>query len=201
MGGTTTLNGADTRDPAQGWRNIAGQDRLQPVTRNAEVHMHRAALAVIVGLALATVPLRAQGPVRVGVAAGLTTGQGRGAGWHAQASAEAALPVERLGLRADFSYHSVRRGEMANALEVPSVALGVTLALPRLGPVAPYAVGGPGWYRDDLGSGAEWHFGVHAGAGLALCVGRAELFGEVRAHVIKDGVDTRLVPLSLGLRF
>jgi hypothetical protein len=161
--------------------------------------MRRTALAVLVGLALAPTPLLAQAPLRFGVAAGVTGARGYGAGWHAQASAE--LPLPRFGLRADLGYHSVPRGKMPERLDVPSVALGLTLALPRLGPVAPYAVGGPGWYRNDLGSGAEWHFGLHAGGGLALRLGRAELFGEARAHVIRDGVNTRLTPLSLGLRF
>jgi hypothetical protein len=163
--------------------------------------MRRTALAVLVGLWLAPAPLLAQAPVRFGLAAGVTEARNYGAGWHAQASVEAALPLPRLGLRADFGYQSVARGKMPARLDVPSLTLGLTLALPRLGPVAPYAVGGPGWYRDDLGSGAEWHFGLHAGAGLALRVGRAELFGEARVHVIRDGVNTRLAPLSLGLRF
>jgi hypothetical protein len=163
--------------------------------------MRRIAVAVVLSLLFFSVPLLGQGPVRIGLAAGVTAARNYGAGWHAQASAETALPLSGFGLRADLGYHVVQRGEMPTRLEVPSLALGLTLALPRLGPVAPYAVAGPGWYRDDLGSGAEWHFGLHAGGGLALRLGRAEVFAEGRAHVIKDGVNTRLVPLSLGLRF
>jgi Outer membrane protein beta-barrel domain len=170
-----------------------------------EVSMHRAAL--VIALALAPVVLSAQAPVRLGLAGGVTTARNYEAGWHVQGSAGLALPVPRLGLRADLSYHSVSRGEiwrgagLSERMTVPSAALGLTLALPRLGPVAPYAVGGPGWYRNDLGGGTEWHFGLHAGAGAAWRLGRAGVFAEARAHRIADGVNTRLIPLSLGLRF
>src|SRR3712207_3377378 len=125
---------------------------------------------VVLALSLAPVALSAQAPVRLGLAGGVTTARNYDAGWHVQGSAGLALPVQPLGLRADLSYHSVTRGEIwrelsGRRLTVPSAAVGLTLALPRLGTFAPYAIGGPGWYRDDLGGGAEWHFGWHAGAG------------------------------------
>jgi hypothetical protein len=167
--------------------------------------MRRAAL--VIALALAPVTLSAQAPVRLGLAGGVTTARSYDAGWHVQGSAGLALPAPRLGLRADLSYYSVSRGEawrgsgLPDRFTVPSAALGLTLALPRLGAVAPYAVGGPGWYRDDLGGGAEWHFGWHAGGGVAWRLGRAAIFAEARAHYVADGGRTRLVPLSLGLRF
>ncbi len=45
------------------------------------------------------------------------------------------------------------------------------------------------------------HFGWHAGAGAAWRLGRAALFAEARVHHVADGGRTRLLPLSLGLRF
>jgi hypothetical protein len=166
--------------------------------------MHRALF--LIALVLVPAALSAQAPLRLGLAAGVTGARGYGAGWHVQGNADLALPVSRLGLRADLAYHSVSRastwgGVFARRFEVPSATLGLTLALPKLGPVSPYAVGGPGWYRDDLGGGAEWHFGWHAGGGAAARLWRATFFVEARGHFIADGVFTRLVPVSLGVRF
>jgi Outer membrane protein beta-barrel domain len=162
--------------------------------------------ALVIALAIAPAVLGAQAPTRFGIAAGPTAARGYGVGWHVQGTAELPLPVRRLGLRGDLGYHSVARpntwdGLFARRFDVPTAALGLTLALPRLGPVSPYAVGGPGWYRDDLGGGAEWHFGWHAGAGAASRLWHATFFVEARAHSIADGVFTRLIPVSLGIRF
>src|SRR3712207_9286393 len=97
---------------------------------------------VVLALSLAPIVLSAQAPVRLGLAGGVTTARNYDAGWHVQGSAELALPLPRLGLRADLSYHSVSRGEvwrgaaLAERFTVLSAALGLTLALPRLGGLA-----------------------------------------------------------------
>ena len=78
------------------------------------------------------------------------------------------------------------------------------------GTVRPYLLAGVGIYRhklygDDVSSAlddAKNDFGLSAGLGLNVQVGRVGLFGEGRFHnVLADGPDLQYVPVTLGVRF
>jgi hypothetical protein len=124
------------------------------------------------------------------------------AGWHKWNSP--------IGVRLDVGYDrfSVKDNVLDNnGSSVNSWSgLGeVTLKIPQVLAVSPYAVAGGGIYRLS-GSGANststTKGGWNAGGGLTFGVGAAKLFLEARyVNVATEGEATKWVPISLGFQF
>lgn len=134
-----------------------------------------------------------------------------------------AWPARQLGVRADFAYARFPRqaDEFADVLSgylrylsaVGSVV--VALRDPERG-VAPYVLAGGGAYhvksadRVELGppfgtdarSGTVTRPGIAGGVGVRFPLGRALGTVEARVeHVLAEGPDLTLVPVTVGIRF
>jgi hypothetical protein len=129
------------------------------------------------------------------------------------------LPTGRnFGLRADGNYTQFCTtfcdeigGDLDVKYQVLNANLSGILDLPigTAGNVHPYLLAGAGIYRhrlhgDDVSSAADdavTDFGLSAGLGLNVQVGRIGLFAEGRFHdVLADGDDLQYVPVTLGVR-
>ena len=71
--------------------------------------------------------------------------------------------------------------------------------------IAPYAIGGVGYYRvssSATGTVASNHFGFNAGAGLDVPLSGFTTFIEARYNRISEsGVSTSFVPVTVGVMF
>ena len=129
------------------------------------------------------------------------------------------LPTgQNFGLRVDGDYTRFcttfcdeTGGDLDVKYQVLNANLSGILDLPvgTTGNVHPYLLAGAGIYRhrlhgDDVASAADdavTDFGLSAGLGLNVQVGRIGLFAEGRFHnVLADGDDLQYVPVTLGVR-
>lgn len=124
------------------------------------------------------------------------------AGWHKWNSP--------IGLRLDVGYDrfgvkSAVSGLASDNANIWSGLGEVTLKIPQVMAVSPYAVAGGGVYRlsgSGSGSSSETKGGWNVGGGITFGVGAAKLFLESRyMHVATEGEATKFVPVILGFQF
>jgi hypothetical protein len=164
-------------------------------------------------------PLKAQSPISLGVAGGVSLPEGDvdddvNTGWHALVAAELASPMHPWGLRLDVAYN---RFEFSNQLEaalggeghetVGSATLNFTYRLPKVTwPIQVYLLWGLGAYRTDcsLGPGCESRvrYGWNYGLGAKFFFLGFRNFIEIRGHRTKSRTDdVHYFPLTLGIMF
>ncbi|HXB27858.1 MAG TPA: hypothetical protein VNV25_24220 [Gemmatimonadaceae bacterium] len=148
--------------------------------------------------------------VGVGGGASIPTGNGGNTvktGFNGQAYALVQLPGF-LALRFNFGY---QKFEYQNVLNTPSGAQEILSGVGGLqinllhGPVRPYLTAGVGAF--DLSS--KINFGIDAGAGLAVTLGRVSAFAEGRVQnvytknggFIQGAKQIDVVPVTFGLAF
>ena len=123
------------------------------------------------------------------------------AGWHKWNSP--------IGIRLDVGYDrfSLKDNLLGGSGNVNAWSgLGqITLKIPQVMAVSPYAVAGGGLYRlsgSGSGSSSTTKGGWNAGGGLTFGVGAAKLFLEARyVSVATPGAATKWVPVTLGFQF
>ena len=168
---------------------------------------------VLVLVALAA-PARAQSPVSVGVAGGVSLpsgdfGDAANTGWHALGTIGVSTLMQPLGLRLDVAYNRFPEDAATPAgvkrvhFAVTSGTLNVTYRLPMTNsPLSPYVIAGLGAYHtscsDSLTCEGSTHFGWNGGLGLNIAALGLRPFLEARYHSTKD---LSFIPLTLGLRF
>ena len=181
-------------------------------------------IAIGIGLSISLVagplPLGAQRPVSVGVAAGVAMPFGTlrdeaNPGLRALATLDLALPEMPVSLRIDGSYDRFgfkstppgAAGSGTGALTITSgsisLALG-SLTTPRA--VAPYAIAGVGIHRIGCAGRSDCEvlerMGWNAGAGVRLGLFGLRGFIEARLHRVPGPVtDLDYVPLTVGVLF
>jgi hypothetical protein len=111
-----------------------------------------------------------------------------------------------IGLRADVGYDrfSFKSGFTGTNPNIWSGLGEVTLKIPQVMAVSPYAVAGGGFYRfNDDGTGSSTtKGGWNAGGGITFGMGAAKLFLESRyMHVNTPGKATTYYPVILGFSF
>lgn len=169
-----------------------------------------AVLPLAVFLALA-VPSVAEAQPRFLVAAGFTGPTGdlsetADAGYHGQVGLFVSIPTVPLGLRGDGFFHRLSAPDVAlEDTQVLGGTVSVVYELPGIG-LVPYFLAGIGAYQIEAGplgaatkasdNGFHGGFGVNVGAGTGVGA-----FAEIRYIQINgDGVTSRLIPLTFGLR-
>jgi len=166
-------------------------------------------------LAVVAPAVRAQRPITVGVAGGVSLPQGAfsdGAdtGWHGLGTLALGSPMQPLGLRLDGAYNQFGfKGTTASGARqsVTSGTLNVTYRLPAWRtPLSPYLIGGGGAYHLACSGGVRCDvatkFGWNAGLGAKLTGLGLRTFIEARFHsVVEPRSDLHYFPVTLGLLF
>lgn len=182
----------------------------------------------LVGLVLAggTSVARAQisSPLGFGVVGGITSPSGdlsdvTSSGWHAGAFLELKLPVVPIGFRLEGAWHQFgSKGNNSDSPRILAGTLDATYTLLPLPIIKPYLIGGVGEYNvrslpdpqplagstgfNGSGDITRSAFGINVGAGVRLQLPGFAAFVEARWHDIHtSGTRSRMVPVSIGLRF
>ena len=148
-------------------------------------------------------------------------------GFHVGALVERRLLASWLAVRAEAALHRIAQpagpvivpasgggvpaaSEDEDPMHVVIGALNAVVYAPVAGAVRPYAIGGIGVHRatghsrysvPPVGE-SDWKLGVSGGVGLAVPLRGVTPFVEARYHrMYATHVSTRLVPVSLGVRF
>ncbi|HTA74000.1 MAG TPA: hypothetical protein VK733_06995 [Gemmatimonadaceae bacterium] len=151
----------------------------------------------------------------VGGGATIPTGNGGNAvktGFNGQAYALIQLPGF-LALRFNFGYQKLEYNTTPGAQEILSGIGGLQINLLH-GPVRPYLTAGVGAFdlrgltdSSTTSTASKINFGIDAGAGLALALGRVSAFVEGRVQnvytkdggFIKSAKQINVVPVTFGL--
>lgn len=175
-------------------------------------------ILVMLGAVLVGAPLRAQRPVHLGLAGGLSLPQGDlgGAfesGWHVRGMALLSLPALPIGLRAEVSQERYSGGTAPQTLELRGGAVDLLLSLPAPAalPVRPYVLAGAGLYHAKTVSlepspgasfmGGGSHMAWNAGLGTSVDIGPLQAFVEARYQAVRLRPHARALPLTLGVMF
>lgn len=162
-------------------------------------------------------------PLGFGVVGGTTSPSGdlsdvTSSGWHAGAFLELKLPVVPIGFRLEGAWHQLgSKGNNSDSPRILAGTLDATYTLLPLPIIKPYLIGGVGEYNvraivnppivssTGFSGPAEVTrsaFGINVGAGVRLQLPGFAAFVEARWHDIHtSGTNSRMVPVSIGLRF
>lgn len=166
----------------------------------------------VLGLAL-LIPAAAQ--AQFGLAGGISFPQGDlddgvDSGWHLMGVFELAPAMLPVGLRIDGGYQDLpSEAEGAGAFDYQQIFVtgNAVLRMNTVG-LAPYLLGGVGFYRDrlDLENSnleTDWEndFGVNVGVGLDLPLGGFNTFVETRLHHITGDNSRQTIPVTFGIKF
>jgi hypothetical protein len=172
----------------------------------------RVAAGAVLGLVVTALPegLAAQRAVSLGVGGGVTTPQddleqSTDGGLHGMATLRVGVPVIPVHLRGDVMLGKLDGSPVGGGdFEFTHASVNVGYDILPLAVVNVYAIAGAGYYWTKLGGDAERDRsgGWNAGGGVRLNLGALRLFAEARYHSIDaDGVDVKLVPVTVGLMF
>ncbi|MGQ0714788.1 MAG: hypothetical protein ACT4PJ_13815 [Gemmatimonadaceae bacterium] len=161
--------------------------------------------------------LRAQRPVSLGLAGGVSIPsgelrEGADVGWHALATIVVSSLMQPLGLRVDVAYNRFAFSDDAPALgdeyqATGSATLNFTYRLPMTNsPMSPYLISGLGAYRTDCslptGCEASTRYGWNVGLGARLYLLGVRSFIEGRYHRTERGdTDVNYFPVTFGFLF
>jgi len=162
-----------------------------------------------------------QVPVSFGVGGGISIPTGSTSdvlktGWHGMALLRFKPAASPVGFQIDGMYHRLKFTDDFEALVGPGKtqiingSANIVFGFPVSEETRfrPYLIGGVGYYNfknkfdDGTDSESESDFGFNAGAGFDVSFGGGTFFVEGRFHnILTDGTDTKLIPVSVGLRF
>jgi hypothetical protein len=170
--------------------------------------------------AMAAGEASAQSPASFGIGGGVSipsgsTSDALSTGWHGIALVRYMPATVAVGFQIDGMYHRLGVEDGGLDLDLSTQIINGTANVVFAFPVSeetrfrPYLIGGGGIYNFDLKgddapstteSSTDW--GLNVGAGFDIGFGGGTLFLEGRFHnVFTDGDDTKLIPITLGIRF
>lgn len=176
-------------------------------------------VAVWCALVFPFASMRAQRPITVGVAGGVSMPEGElrdgvDVGWHALGTLWLTTLMQPLGLRLDIAYNRFAFSEEAQTSlgedghqDVGSATLNATYRLPMTNsPLSPYLISGLGAYRSecsvDPGCDATTRYGWNVGLGTKVYVLGFRSFLEARYHRTERGEnDVHFFPVTFGVLF
>lgn len=164
----------------------------------------------LVAALLCLVPASVHAQPRLIVGGGFSAPSGQIAdiadpGYHLRAGLQVAIPNLPLGLRADGDFHRMGAATAEfSRTEVLAGALSLAFTLPGVG-LQPYLLAGIGSYRTKSGPNGSpetvTDTGYHGGFGVVIGGSGMGAFAELRYVQIQSVSKTRLIPLTVGLRF
>jgi hypothetical protein len=178
-------------------------------------------VAVLTMMTLLTpsVSLRAQSPLSVGVAGGVSMPISSFSddvvpGWRALGTLAVGVPLLPLGLRLDAAYDrfSIDRALVgttpspSGARRIASFTVNGTYRLVPLPVISPYLIAGAGSYNVGCSGGISCEsgtsFGWNGGAGLKFGALGIHAFAEARYHHVNGNkTSVQFVPVTVGLMF
>lgn len=173
------------------------------------------AAALVAAIAVGAPAARAQSPIKLGIAGGLTlpmsdTKEAVENGYNGTVTLAFNAPLIPVGLRVDGMFNELKGKELGNLpnlpnLSVSSVNANLTFNLIPLPVVRVYAIGGVGYYRTEFKdfSDPRNDIGFNAGLGVRLGFLGPQVFAEGRYHRVNTGNDTHIdiVPVTIGVMF
>jgi hypothetical protein len=179
-------------------------------------------VALVVSLALATLPVVASAQVGFGAAAGASLpmgdfGKGTNTGYHAQVSVDVGVPLSPIGFRLDGTLdHFDASGSTSTnsaSARIAGAAANVLMGFGSVPLLGPYVIGGVGYYQlHSEGTFAGSSFstsqsepGGSIGVGMRFGLGGFGVFAETGYHFIKstgsNASATTFVPVMFGVSF
>jgi hypothetical protein len=160
----------------------------------------------------------AQTPVSFGIGGGITipagsTSDALKTGWHGIALVRFKPAASPVGFQIDGQYQRLSFDEALpdGHVQVINGTANAVFSFPVSEETRfrPYIIGGLGIYNSkakfDVGDDgeSETDFGFNAGAGFDISFGGGTFFAEGRFHnvFVSDVDDTKLIPISVGVRF
>jgi len=128
-------------------------------------------------------------------------------GYNVQGSATLSLPLFPVSFRADALFNQHPGDD--HGIRILGGNVNAVFSIPSVG-ITPYIIGGIGMYSSkatDEGDAEHDHesqtdTGFNIGAGVRLGLPGLAVFAEARLHSIStEGGSTRIVPVTLGVRF
>jgi opacity protein-like surface antigen len=173
--------------------------------------MYLQVLAAAVAAVVAS-STRAQGqtPARLGIAAGATApvsvyASDKRAGYHFGLLFDIPVPRTPLEFRIDGAFHEMRYSGNSTRDQILMASGNVVLAVPTGSFVAPYVLGGIGFYNSQrflvASTDRSTTRGWSAGGGVRFELTDATMFVEARYHRTSGDAGIRILPVSLGVFF
>jgi len=173
---------------------------------------------------LGTSDVRAQSPVSLGIAAGMTmplSDFNRNAvpGYRILGTMAVTVPIFPVGFRFDAAYDHFNVDDplpMSSAgpqgwKQLTSLTLSPTYRIPvPTTLVTPYLIAGAGAYSVSCGGQivceSDWHFGWNGGVGFRFGAYKVKLFAEARYNYVSasgdnQGGNVQYVPITIGAYF
>jgi hypothetical protein len=167
--------------------------------------------ALLIALALISLPAQAQRRASVGFAAGASVpvgdlGDGVSTGFHVLGTlAVSGTASSPLGFRVDGMYNSLSGKNSGPDVNVWTVNGNLVYAFPGGMTATPYIIAGAGWYNskaDESGAESSSDLGINAGIGARFALSGFSTFAEVRFHnIFSDPNSAQFIPLTFGILF
>jgi len=167
--------------------------------------------ALLIALALISLPAHAQRRASVGFAAGASVpvgdlGDGVSTGFHVLGTlAVSGTASSPLGFRVDGMYNSLSGKNSGPDVNVWTVNGNLVYAFPGGMTATPYIIAGAGWYSskaDESGAESSSDLGINAGIGARFALSGFSTFAEVRFHnIFSDPNSAQFIPLTFGILF
>lgn len=184
--------------------------------------VRRLSIALVAGLMVTAVAPVARAQVTLGLGGGPTLPTGNlsnvyGTGFNGLINLGLRAPAFPLGFRADALFDQLpvksATGFSGNT-QIYSLSANAILTTTGIPIVAPYLIGGVGYYNDHYhvnlsgttvvagGSTNANDLGINGGGGFRFGIATLSLFAEVRYHYVFNGPNhIQFVPITIGVMF
>ena len=167
-------------------------------------------IAAATALAASSVAAQGQGPLRVGMAAGVTApvsayASDKDVGYHLALVFDIRVPATPFGFRIDGQFHEMKYTGNSTRDQILMATGDAILKVPTGTVVVPYLIGGVGIYNSRrnlfLTKNGSTDPGVNVGGGLRFELVDVTTFVEARYHRTSGDSNIRMLPVSVGILF
>jgi outer membrane protein with beta-barrel domain len=166
--------------------------------------------AALMALAISGAGAQVQGPLRVGMAAGVTApvsayANDKDVGYHLALVFDIRVPATPFGFRIDGQFHEMKYSGNSTRDQILMATGDAILKVPTGSLVVPYLIGGVGIYNSRrnlfLSKNGSTDPGVNVGGGLRFELVDVTTFVEARYHRTSGDANIRMLPVSIGILF
>lgn len=167
-------------------------------------------MAAMTAFAISSASAQAQGPLRVGMAVGVTApvsgyATDKDVGYHLALVFDIRVPATPFGFRIDGQFHEMKFTGNSTRDQILMATGDAVVKVPTGTIVVPYLIGGIGIYNSRrnlfLSKNGSTDPGVNVGGGLRFELADVTTFVEARYHRTGGDANIRMLPVSLGILF